>query len=262
VRKSKVDFHVEVIQSHKIRFNKKLKSEAWYTEAGILNIQIMGRAKVRATREKCQVYINSKTCDFFDTQTIVMNHVLPYMIAGPGRLVLHAGAVARAKKAIVIAGISGMGKSTLVSYLAANGFKFLSDEIVLLKFKNKKLIVYPSFAESRLSKKSVKLLGSKLEKNKLGRDRDKYVYQWPDYFLDQEYQLFKVLILSGLKKSGVKSDLNSILQNAYICDTSDEKALSLQYKQIVRLLNSGKLKLQGPLKNKRALAKISQKLFI
>ena len=42
---------------------------------------------------------------------------------------VHAGCVARGGRAIVVAGASGMGKSTLVSQLATRGWMLLSDEI-------------------------------------------------------------------------------------------------------------------------------------
>lgn len=46
---------------------------------------------------------------------------------------LHAAAVAYAGKAIVIPANSGAGKSTFTTWLAANGFDYLSDELILVK---------------------------------------------------------------------------------------------------------------------------------
>jgi glycosyl transferase family 2 len=45
---------------------------------------------------------------------------------------LHAGCVAHSGKAALIAGPTGAGKSSLVAWLIANGFTYLSDEIALL----------------------------------------------------------------------------------------------------------------------------------
>lgn len=45
---------------------------------------------------------------------------------------LHAAAVAHAGKAMVIPANSGAGKSTFTTWLAANGFEYLSDELILL----------------------------------------------------------------------------------------------------------------------------------
>lgn len=45
---------------------------------------------------------------------------------------LHAGSVRRNGAAIVLPGASGSGKSTLIGFLAANGFDYLSDDVVPL----------------------------------------------------------------------------------------------------------------------------------
>ena len=45
---------------------------------------------------------------------------------------LHAAAVAYAGKALVIPANSGAGKSTFTAWLVANGFEYLSDELILL----------------------------------------------------------------------------------------------------------------------------------
>ena len=64
---------------------------------------------------------------FLQWPAVVFNRV----ILGSVRthLILHAGAVSREGRGLVISGNSGMGKSTLVSHLVARGFGFLSDEI-------------------------------------------------------------------------------------------------------------------------------------
>lgn len=47
-------------------------------------------------------------------------------------IVLHAGAVERRGKAILVSGISGAGKSTLTAWLSQNGFNYLTDELVFV----------------------------------------------------------------------------------------------------------------------------------
>jgi hypothetical protein len=48
------------------------------------------------------------------------------------RVALHAGAVGWGNKLALVAGPSGVGKSSFVAWLAANGFDYLSDELVAL----------------------------------------------------------------------------------------------------------------------------------
>lgn len=47
-------------------------------------------------------------------------------------LALHAGAVARSGKVILLPGQSGAGKSTLTAWLVAQGYSYLTDELVFL----------------------------------------------------------------------------------------------------------------------------------
>lgn len=52
--------------------------------------------------------------------------------AEPDRLHLHAGLVARGGAGVVLAGVAGAGKSTLVAGLVGRGFDFLTDERIAL----------------------------------------------------------------------------------------------------------------------------------
>jgi hypothetical protein len=63
----------------------------------------------------------------------LMEQVIWCLTAGmTGMLALHAGAVALNGKAILIPGRTGVGKSSLIAWFVANGFDYLSDEIVVL----------------------------------------------------------------------------------------------------------------------------------
>lgn len=61
----------------------------------------------------------------------------------PQFLFLHSGAVASSGKAVVITGVSGRGKSTLVSHLCKQGWEYLSDEIVPIDLSSDKILPFP-----------------------------------------------------------------------------------------------------------------------
>lgn len=68
----------------------------------------------------------------------IANHLMDAVITGlitdqRQGIVLHAGAVARNGQAVLVAGQSGAGKSSLICWLVDQGFEFLTDEIVLLR---------------------------------------------------------------------------------------------------------------------------------
>ena len=58
-------------------------------------------------------------------------------------LLLHAASVERDGQALIITGESGAGKSTLSAILAANGWRFMSDEFVLLEPETGHLHAFP-----------------------------------------------------------------------------------------------------------------------
>jgi hypothetical protein len=58
-------------------------------------------------------------------------------------LALHAGAVALRDKAIVVAGPTASGKSSLVAWFVANGFEYLADEVVALTDGEAEVLGFP-----------------------------------------------------------------------------------------------------------------------
>ncbi|MBE0621758.1 MAG: hypothetical protein IH605_14285 [Burkholderiales bacterium] len=64
---------------------------------------------------------------------LYLNQVLPLMLSKQGKLVFHASAVEFADGAVAFAGESGRGKSTLAASFAASGFRFLTDDGLVLE---------------------------------------------------------------------------------------------------------------------------------
>lgn len=68
-----------------------------------------------------------------DAVELVVSHLNQLAVAHTaGRLLLHAGAVERAGRAVVIVGPSGRGKSTLTAALVLAGFAYLTDEVAAI----------------------------------------------------------------------------------------------------------------------------------
>ena len=79
-----------------------------------------------------------------DLPTFVMDAVVRGLVKDLTTAVaLHAGAVAHNGKAALIAGPTGVGKSSLVAWLIGNGFDYLSDEIALLLAADKTILGLP-----------------------------------------------------------------------------------------------------------------------
>lgn len=81
---------------------------------------------------------------------LFLNQVLPLALARQGMLVLHASAVEIGDSAVAFIGASGMGKSTLAASFATNGFRFLTDDGLLLEPRQDACYVLPSHPSIRL----------------------------------------------------------------------------------------------------------------
>ena len=75
----------------------------------------------------------------------------------PDRVLLHAGAAERDGRAVVVAGASGHGKSTLTAALVQSGFAYLTDELVVIDPATRRVDPYPKALD--LSAGSLDLLG-------------------------------------------------------------------------------------------------------
>lgn len=89
---------------------------------------------------------------------LYLNQVLPLALAKQGQLVLHGSAVELGNYAVAFIGESGRGKSTLAASFATNGFRFMTDDGLLLERCNSDYQVMPSHPSIRLWNDSQKAL--------------------------------------------------------------------------------------------------------
>ena len=92
-----------------------------------------------------------------------LGSVLTALMHQRGRLVLHAAALAGANGAVVLAGHSGHGKSTLLAALAARGAHVLADDAAVIDASDDarggEIVVQPGFPRTSLWRDALALLG-------------------------------------------------------------------------------------------------------
>jgi len=81
---------------------------------------------------------------------LYLNQVMPLALGLQGKLVFHASAVETPAGAITFMGVSGRGKSTLAASFAESGFRFLTDDGLLLEKSEGGYLVQPSHPSIRL----------------------------------------------------------------------------------------------------------------
>lgn len=94
-----------------------------------------------------------------ELQQVLKSEVsLDLIRSNPGFLWLHASGATIGGKAILLTGISGRGKSTLVSGLCQRGWKYLGDDMLPLELETRRVLPFPATALRRIPEESGKFL--------------------------------------------------------------------------------------------------------
>jgi hypothetical protein len=91
---------------------------------------------------------------------LLLDQVLPAILASRGRVVLHASAVAVNGRAIGFIGPAGAGKSTLAAALARRGAPTLTDDALVIDVRKRQVMATPAYPGLRLWPESRALLGA------------------------------------------------------------------------------------------------------
>jgi len=81
---------------------------------------------------------------------LFLDQIVPIVLSGNGSLVLHGSAVSTPHGAIAFVGATGQGKSTLALSLSESGGSVLTDDCLLLKEENGRLLAIPSYPGMRI----------------------------------------------------------------------------------------------------------------
>ena len=100
-----------------------------------------------ATRVRCEPA--PETSDPV-VQHLYLNQVLPLALSKQGKLVFHASAVEIDGGAVAFAGVSGRGKSTLAASFAIEGYRFLTDDGLVVEPAARGHVALPSHPSIRL----------------------------------------------------------------------------------------------------------------
>ena len=165
----------------------------WYTPAGEITISLAGTGAGYLLRFPflADFVIDENGCrvggwpaaetDEETLRHLLLDQVLPRVLAHQGRLVLHASAVTVDGKALAFAGETGRGKSTLAASLHGAGYSLLTDDGLVLKAGGGSIHSIPAYAGLRLLPESVaalfkvppqrKAMASYSPKNRIALDR-------------------------------------------------------------------------------------------
>lgn len=115
-------------------------------------------------------------------RTFLMGSGFGALLHQRGLLVMHAASIKTAHGAVLFAGPSGHGKSTLLAAMVDRGYSMLADDVTAIDVDaTPGPLAYPAFPRTRLSAASVERLGLPVESLPKDWHRDKYQVPVEDF---------------------------------------------------------------------------------
>lgn len=159
-----------------------------------------------------------------DASGFVLGSCFGILLHQRGLLVLHASAVAKDGRAIILCGPSGAGKSTTAAALSQRGYTFVADDICVVALNAEGLpVVLPDGRQLKLWQQSIEGLGLQARQGEVIRETFDKFFVAPDDavaappLLDAIYLLRKdgPLIPEGIVELALPDALRVIDQESY-----------------------------------------------
>lgn len=185
---------------------------------------------------------------------LLLDQVIPLILNHRGKLVLHAGAVVLPEGAIAFLGASGFGKSTLTASLSQQGFPLLTDDCVLLKDVDEKILVIPSYPGLRLwPENAAALLSEEIELTNVAHYSSKRRLGWDTghlNFTDEAVALRRLYVLSNPEEEIAPQEICittlpprdayiEIFKHTFHLDITDYHRLAGEMSELSRLVTLG-----------------------
>lgn len=125
-------------------------TQFYHTETGYL-IRFPGLADFQISADGLQVTCTPTPVTTKETvEHLYLNQVLPLALSKTGKLALHASVVEINNSAVAFIAKSGRGKSTLAASFSTNGYRFLTDDGLLINKTNTEYLALPNHPSIRL----------------------------------------------------------------------------------------------------------------
>jgi len=181
---------------------------------------------------------------------LLLNQVIPIVLAHLGKTVLHASACAMPRGVVAFMGASGTGKSTLSASLGLRGYPVVTDDCLLIEEHDGVIMSYTSYPGSRLWPESVAaLLAEDPQLQPLAYYTDKRRLVYKQSPLSSPNLLSSVYILTQPEKTTQTAEVEIIplaaseaflecIKHTFQLDITDRARLEGSFRQFEHLVKS------------------------
>lgn len=180
-------------------------------------------------------------------QHLYLNQVLPLVLSKQGKLVFHASAVEVAGGALAFAAESGHGKSTLAASFAVSGFRFLTDDGLVVEPTADGHRILPSHPSIRLWEDSEAALiapGVRIAPALPFTPKSRFLAGDEIRFCDQPRPLRRVYFLGNDKVATLEFQrlsaaeaLVECVKHSFLLDVEEKPRLASHFDQVAKLAN-------------------------
>lgn len=173
--------------------------------------------------------------------SFILGWSLSFLFLMRGFSAIHCSAIEIDEhRAALIAGVSGAGKSTAALSLIEAGYRYLADDIIMIK-PSADMLVYPGFPLQKVCRNVAEQLDNE-NLFYINERKDKYAYYNTEDFCDEPRQLTGLIMLDKYDGNAVLTEeltglakWNCMLQNLFLLDAyksfdypPEEKARTLE----------------------------------
>lgn len=179
------------------------------------------------------------------TRHLYLNQVLPLALSKMGKLVFHASVVEVGGNAVAFVGDSGRGKSTLAASFAINGFRFLTDDGMVIEAKDDGYLSLPSHPSIRLWKDSQEVLipsGTETAPALDFTSKARFLAGKNIIFCDQPLPLRRVYFLGDgsapkliIQRMAAAEAFVEWVKHSFLLDVEEKTLLTGQFDQVSKL---------------------------
>ncbi|MDO5291866.1 MAG: hypothetical protein Q4F05_03855 [bacterium] len=141
-------------------------------------------------------------------RTYILGYAISMLLLQRNILTIHCSAIANNEGAVLIAGESGAGKSTITTSFLNKGYKLLADDIAAVTVDEEgKVLAYPAFPYQKLCRDGVKR--EKININGLlciDEEKDKFLVPRGEQFINQPMIVKAMVILGVNDGAGISVD--------------------------------------------------------